>query len=667
MAKKIICGSLPIEIGFQYPHGVARISWRPGKKTGDLQIFLDYNAAYGMGEKFNTLNHKGSEVASVVEEKFCFQGDKTYCPSPFFWTDSGFGFYAGTTDVTRFRFNPQSIDICLPVASEPVFFSGSPETIVSDYMLLFGHAKLPPKWAFGPWISANHWDSRQKLESAVLQACQYGFPVCATVIEAWSDEATFYIFRGAKYTPKPGGEAFELADFDFASSPWPNPAEMIRRLHSKGIRLLLWQIPVYKKQSPDEPQNEQNQLDWADAEARGLCVRTLKGSPYTIPDGNWFAGSMIPDFTNPLTVKTWFAKRKYLTDLGIDGFKTDGGEFIYCEDLQFFDGTTGREGKNRYSQDYIGAYSQKLRPGQALFSRAGYSGQHTTPIHWAGDQQSQSEEMRSVLRAGLSAAATGIPFWGFDIAGFAGPLPTPDYYRRATQLGCFTPIMQWHSEPDGGQFKELMPGGEGNNERSPWNIATAYGLPEFIDEMRFWHNLRMNLMPYLYSTALECTEQSKPMLRPLAYVWPHDQDAREIDDQFMLGTSLLVAPFMQENADSRTVYLPEGCWVELFRHALHGGKQRITAGSTIRLPVFIREGTAVLLNLGESGELGSSVGNQIDAYTIPTLLIAGEFGNQRFRDDAGSDFIVRWKDACITFEGRTPEGLVVKRMGSRHA
>ena len=99
-----------------------------------------------------------------------------------------------------------------------------------------------------------------------------------------------------------------------------------------------------------------------------------------------------------------------------------------------------------------------------IFSRAGFSGQHTVPCHWAGDQQSQNRELKSVLCAGLSAAASGILFWGIDLAGFAGALPTLDLYRRATQMACFLPIMQWHSEPDGGQFRELMPGGEGKVE-----------------------------------------------------------------------------------------------------------------------------------------------------------------------------------------------------------
>lgn len=105
--------------------------------------------------------------------------------------------------------------------------------------------------------------------------------------------------------------------------------------------------------------------------------------------------------------------------------------------------------------DYTSAYKKFVGKDKVVFSRAGFSGQHTISIQWAGDQQPRPEEMKSVLKAELSAAASGILFWGFDIAGFAGPLPSMDLYRRATQFACFCPIMQWHSEPEGGAVQRL--------------------------------------------------------------------------------------------------------------------------------------------------------------------------------------------------------------------
>ncbi len=637
----------------------AEFRWHEEKDSAVLTIELPYGAAYGMGEKYNFLNQKGRIAVNRVEEQFCHQGEKTYCPAPFFITDTGFGLYVETDCLIEFDFS-EKITVSMPRGATVVIFEGTPETMIAEYMSLFGPAKLPPKWAFGPWISANHWDTQEKTEAQLEQLHNYNFPATVLVLEAWSDEATFYIFNGAKYVPVSGNEALKYADFDFTQSAWPNPRGMIDKLHQDGVRLVLWQIPVYKKQGPDERVSIQNKNDADFVRSERLCVQTDAGAAYTIPKDHWFAGSMIPDFTNPETERLWFDKRNYLMDIGVDGFKTDGGEFVYQNDLRFADGSTGAQMKNRYAQSYTSAYTKFAGDDCVLFSRAGYVGQHTTPILWAGDQQSENSELKSALRAGLSAAMTGIPFWGFDIAGFAGPLPTLDLYRRATQLGCFCPVMQWHSEPDGGQFRELMPTAKGNNERSPWNLSAVYDAPEFVDEMRFWHNLRMNLLPYLYSTALDCVSGNRPMLRPLIYTFPDDGAVCDIDNEFLLGESLLVAPLLEENIQSRAVYLPHGVWYNLFTEESRQGGQTIDVSCPGRLPVYLRAGYGVALNLNDMRELGGSVGNRVDAYRNLHFLLAGENGAYHFKDDLGNDFTLAWSQSNWTQTGHAVSPFTVK-------
>ncbi len=356
-------------------------------QTVILTISLPYRAAFGGGERFDAVNLKGCRIENVVEEKFCNQGGKTYCPAPFFFTDSGFGLYVDTGAATRFKF-AEDIRVTLPGGAETVLFAGTPGEIIAEYMGLFGPAKLPPRWAFLPWISANHWDTQEKAEAQIALLKEHDFPAGVVVLEAWSDEATFYIWNGAEYAPKADG-GFRYEDFSFPQGgPWPNPEGMIEKLHAAGLRVLLWQIPVYKKLGADEPPNAQNALDRRQAVAQKLCVANADTSPYIIPAGNWFAGSMIPDFSNPETRVAWFARRRYLLDIGVDGFKTDGGEFIYREDLRFHNGNSGAGMKNRYAQSYTAAYTDFLPEDAALFSRAGYAGQHTTPMLWAGDQQS---------------------------------------------------------------------------------------------------------------------------------------------------------------------------------------------------------------------------------------------------------------------------------------
>lgn len=582
--KKRLSGDFALE--FPYAHGTVRLR-RQGRT---LLASLQYQGAYGLGEKFDCFNHKGCRVVNQVEEKFCFQGEKTYCPAPFFWTDTGFGLYLDTCETTVFTFGEKEILAELSCDADVVAFSGSPETIVREYMELFGQAKLPPEWIFGSWVSANRWNCQADVEALLEKLKTFHFPASVVVLEAWSDEATFYLFNGVKAPPVPDGKPVPLETMDFSQSPWPNPAGMIEQIHEAGLKLLLWQVPVYKQQSAAELPNVQNQLDRADAAARRLCVTMPDGTPYTIPEGHWFSGSMVPDFTNPETVENWFSKRQYLLDLGVDGFKTDGGEFIYREDARFFDGSTGKTGVNRYARDYAQAYSRFVGAERVIFSRAGFSGQHTVPCHWAGDQQSQNRELKSVLCAGLSAAASGILFWGIDLAGFAGALPTLDLYRRATQMACFLPIMQWHSEPDGGQFRELMPGGEGNNERSPWNMAASYDCPGFLEEMRFWHQLHQRLRPYLFKTAQDCVQAGKPFLRPLVYEWPEDPSAVGCEDEYLLGEDLLVAPLLEEQAQSRRVYLPKGVWHDFFDGTKIEGGRTIIAGGNGKLPVFARNG-----------------------------------------------------------------------------
>lgn len=553
-----------------------------------LEMKLAYNAAYGMGEKYDCLNHKGKKVINEVEEKFCFQGEKTYCPAPFFFTDSGFGFFADTTETTVFDFRENGILVTLPQNADVILFAGTPKEIISEYMSFGGKALLPPEWSFGVWASANRWNKQSDVEELLDKMEKYDLHADVIVIEAWSDEATFYIFNGAKYTPVAGGEALKYEDFDFSDAQWPDPKGMIDRVHDAGAHLVLWQIPVYKKQGCDEVQNAQNDIDRAYAARRGLCVKLSSGEPYVIPEGHWFSGSMIPDFTNSETKKVWFDKRQYLLDIGVDGFKTDGGEFVYREDVCFSDGSSGINGKNRYAYDYTKAYTGFIGDQRVLFSRAGFAPQHTVPIHWGGDQQSQNCELKSVLTAGLSASLSGMIFWSFDIAGFAGPLPTLDLYRRAMALGCFCPIMQWHSEPDGGQFRDLMVGAEGNNERSPWNMAESYHCPDLIEEIRALYMVRKKLKPYLVKTAKACVDGNMPMMRPLVYDWPDDKNAAESIDEFMLGEALLVAPLLEENAAVRNVYLPHGCWIGYFDGKMYDGGQTICSDQ-FSIPVFIRE------------------------------------------------------------------------------
>ena len=134
------------------------------------------------------------------------------------------------------------------------------------------------------------------------------------------------------------------------------------------------------------------------------------------------------------------------------------------------------------------------------FSRAGYVGAQTQPIHWAGDQKSEWGELQACLNAGISAGLSGVLFWSFDIGGFTGPIPSAELYLRSTAMGCFCPVMQWHAEPRGGQFGAGL--GEGyNNDRSPWNLAEKLGDQRVLTIACDFARQRETLRPYLWTEA----------------------------------------------------------------------------------------------------------------------------------------------------------------------
>lgn len=612
---------------------IRKLTCRETEHTMVLSIEHTYQAVYGMGERFNRVNQKGLTVRTEVIEQFCNQDKVSYCPIPFFFTNQNFGIFVDALTVTEFVFD-EEIKITLQRDSShrlPIlyFMVGTPREIISEYVKLTGKPEIVPKWSFTPWMSANRWNTETEIYHQIDQMESSGFPHGVLVVEAWSDEATFYRFN--------------------EHGEWNDPEEMIRFLRSKGIHLVLWQIPVLKKMGHGQS-HEVLAKDWEYAIEHDLCIKNSDGTPYTIPEGHWFAGSLLPDFTNRETVKWWFDKRQYLLDMGVDGFKTDGGEFVLTDQVIAANGNTGLELRNQYASSYIEAYSNFIGKDRVLFSRAGYTGQQKYPLQWAGDQMSTWEELRHILTAGISIGLSGVPFWGFDIGGFAGPMPSLKLYERATQLSVFTPVMQWHSEPAGGQFAELYPSAEGMNDRSPWNISKLYEDESLMDRLRFHYNLRMNLLPYLYNEAVVASETGLPMMKHLIVDYPQDAKVQEVEDCFMLG-DLLVAPILSEEQVARSVYLPEGKWVSLWpmesedeNIVLEGGKTYQIDCGRDRIPVFIREGGCLALNLAPSLQLGSSVGNRVDGYDKLCFFPVGPSGKYHFRDDIGNDIKIIWNN-----------------------
>lgn len=596
----------------------------------------------GYGERYDRLDQRGTTVDTYVYNQYRDQGAtrRTYLASPFFLNSAGYGIYLPTTRYVRFTPGDRAgftadTGGALNSTLDYHFFAGTPAKILDGYTTVTGRPQLPPKWAFGVWMSANEWNTQTEVTNELNNVTTYKIPHTAMVLEQWSDEATFYVWHGATYTPTAGSGKLAYANLTFpAGGEWQDPKAMVTNAHSKGIKMVLWQIPVLKENFDTNPSTppQQHLNDKAYAQAQGYVAKNPTNGPYRIPTGQWFGDSMVPDFTSTAATNWWMSKRDYLVDdVGIDGFKTDGSESIFGRGTQFADGRKGDEMHNAYPNSYTKAYKSYItgkNPNGVIFSRAGTSG--AQGIFWAGDQNSSFSAFQEAVRAQISAGQSGVPYTAWDLAGFTGTFPSSELYLRAAAQATFSPVMQYHSEKANPATSEA---------RTPWNVQARTGDTSVIPTFRKFANVRMNLIPYLYTEAKASSTTGAPMVRAMSFAFPGDATAAAQDQQYLFGSQLLVAPVTTQGATSRSVYLPAGEWYDLWNGGRFTGPGTKTYNAgTDTIPVYAKPGAIIPLNLNADYQLGGEIGNSVDSY--PNLVFriypSGSTNYAYFEDSANA-------------------------------
>ena len=448
---------------------------------------------------------------------------------------------------------------------------GSPEEILSRYADATGHAPVLPEWASGFWQSKLRYRTQDELLEVAREHKRRGLPLSVIV-------ADFFHWT-------------HLGDWKFDLKEWPDPGAMTSELEQMGVKLM---VSVWPSVSPLS-ENHAEMLD------RDLLIGSETGplAQATWPDKGATApiGVAFYDATHPRAREfVWSRVRdNYLRPYGIDIWWLDA-----CEpeirpglhgNLRFHAGP-GLEVANMYPREnarafYEGMMAEGLET--VTFNRSAWAGsQRYGAVLWSGDIWPTWESLRAQIRAGLNVALSGIPWWTTDIGGFHGGDPDSPEYRelvvRWFQYGAFCPLFRLH-----GNREPNMPFGidqtGGSNE--VWSYGSeAY---ELIRSVLF---LRERLRPYVQSLMRTASSAGMPPMRPLFVDFPSDTAAWSVEDQFMLGPSLLVAPVVEHGARSREVYLPTGA---TWRDAWTG--EPVAAGSTLladaplaRIPLFLRDG-----------------------------------------------------------------------------
>ena len=503
--------------------------------TADEMIF-------GCGESATGLNKAGQKVNLFVTDPQGPETDQMYKPIPFFMSNRGYGMFMHTSAPVTCDFGATYIGLNKMFMGDEnldlfVFF-GEPKDILDEYTDLVGKPGMPPLWSFGTWMSRITYFSEKE-----------GYDVAANIRKNKYPCDVIHFDTGW----------FDVdwqCDYKFSENRFQNPQQMLKDLRSQGFHVCLWQLPYFT------PKNRY----FSELIEKDMYVKNGNGElPYE---------DVVLDFSNPETVKWYQDKLAGLLNIGVSAIKVDFGEAAPLNGI-YASGKSGWYEHNLYPVRYDMAVSEitkKLHNENIMWARAAWAGSQRYPLHWGGDAATTNTGMLGTLRAGLSFGLSGFSFWSHDMGGFVKSTPE-DLYCRWIPFGFLTSHTRAHGAPP----------------TEPW----LYDSKRVQDVFRKSAEMKYRLMPYVYAQAKECTEKGLPMLRALFVEFPDDPGAWKVDDEYLFGSQILVAPLLESGITGRTVYLPEGKWIDYQTEKVYeGGWHRIEAGS-LPIIMLVRDGSVL--------------------------------------------------------------------------
>lgn len=538
--------------------------------TGWRFTLSEQAAVYGLGEMPRGINKRGwhyitnnTDESRHSEDKLSFYGshnfllvrDGSTCFGLFVDFPGKVYYDIGYTRHDLFSFHTETPDYDLYLLS-----GGNENAICKEFRTLIGRSYIPPRWAFGLAQSRWGYKTEEDVREVARQYKEHDLPLDMICMDI--DYMQDY------------------ADFTVNKERFPDLAKLSADLKAQGIRL----VPIIDAGVRIDP----NDPTCTEGVEKGYFCKKADGTPFVA--AVWPGKAYFADFLRP-EVREWFGhKYKALTDCGIEGFWNDMNEpslFYSPERLRAFlnDMAALREKDNIEQEefflrvvggamglmnspaDYASFYHEvdgqkvrhdqvhnlyggsmtraageafaDLRPGQRtlLYSRSSFIGSHRYGGIWLGDNNSSWAQLLANIQMMPSVQMCGFLYSGADLCGFSSDT-TPDLALRWLEFGLLTPLMRNHSAV-GTRMQEY------------------YCFPEVLPAVRNMIRLRYALLPYLYSEFMKAALENTSYFRPLAFDYPDDPDAREVEDQLLLGEGLMAAPVYVQNAHGRHVYLPE--------------------------------------------------------------------------------------------------------------
>ena len=492
------------------PFSFVRRASDMGRSTAATFQLAPEEGIYGFGESFTRLNKRGQRVIAYLRDAMGAQGRYQYKSVPFFLSSRGYGMFVHTSAPVTFDVGAE-YDAHTTIYSgdemmDLFVFLGEPKDVVSEYTAVTGRSPVPPLWSFGLWMSRITYKSEAEVRDVAAKLRQYKVPADVLHLDTGWFETDW------------------RSDYQFSKSRFTDPAKMIADLKKDGFHVSLWQYTYFT------PKNALSRelID------QGLTVKDAGGRMAT--------EDAVLDFTNPKAVAWYRDKLAGLLKMGVSVIKADFGEGAPLDGI-YANGRTGWYEHNLYPVRYnqtVWDLTKEITGDGIIWGRSAWAGSQRYPLHWGGDAENTNSAMAAELRGGLSFGLSGFTFWSHDVGGFVNRAPA-DLYRRWMAFGALTSHMRTHGAPP----------------REPWE----YG-PAMLADFQRGLGMRYSLMPYIYSQAYVSSAKGWPMVRTLFFEYPDDPTSWTVDDEYLFGSSMLVAPLFADSATSRQVYLPPGTWID---------------------------------------------------------------------------------------------------------
>jgi alpha-D-xyloside xylohydrolase len=444
----------------------------------------------------------------------------------------------------------------------------TPAEIEEAYAKVTGTVPMMPDYGMGFWQCKLRYQTQDELLNIAREYKRRGLPIDVIVIDFF-------------HWPLQG-------DWKFDPEYWPDPDAMVKELKDMGIELMVSIWPTVDKRS----ENYEEMLN------KGYLVRTDRGIRTTM---EFMFNTVFFDPTNPGARNfVWnVAKRNYY-DKGIKIFWLDEAEPEYSvydyDNYRYYLGPVMQVGNIypvMYAKTFFDGMTAAGQQNVVNLLRCAWAGsQRYGALVWSGDIHSSFRALRDQLRAGLNMGLAGIPWWTTDIGGFHGGNPDDPAFReclvRWFQFGAFCPVFRLHGdrEPHG---QPIGPAGGGALPSGAANEVWSYGQ-EAYEILKKYMFMRERLRPYIKEQMKAAHEKGTPVIRPIFYDFPDDSACWDVDDQYMFGPDILVAPILYEGQRTRKVYLPEGIeWRDAATGTVYEGGQCIKCDAPLDvIPLFLR-------------------------------------------------------------------------------